>query len=431
MESPQTKGKWLTKDVFNWSLFDFANSTFATIVVAFVYAIYFKKVVASNLPVGDLYWSTAINISMIIVAVLSPVLGAASDYYSSKKKYLFFFTFLCIVSTAMLYFVTEGMILWGVILFIFANIGFQAGLGFYDAFIKEISEYKNYNKVSSFGYAIGYLGSLASLVAVLILQDTPRLTFIACAIMFLVFSLPIFIFVKEKTRVIPDNSPTDNSPTDNSPTDNSPNFLSIGFKRIKDTISHINSFKNIRMFLFSYFLYIDGVNTIIFFSANFAQTTLNFEIKDLILFFIIVQVTALLGSFFFGWIADKVGTKKTILFILVSWAVITISVFFAADKTTFLIIGAFAGTFLGSSQALSRSFFGRLIPEEKKTEFFGFYGLFEKTSTILGPLTFGLVSWLTGNQRYAVISILIFFVAGYLLFRKVKENPVPSTRDGV
>jgi UMF1 family MFS transporter len=234
--------------------------------------------------------------------------------------------------------------------------------------------------------------------------------------MFLVFSLPIFLFVKERSKPVPQSSV---------------NFISIGFKRTMETIKHINNFKNIRLFLFSYFLYIDGVNTIIFFSANFAQTTLNFEIKDLILFFIIVQVTALLGSFLFGWIADKTGTKKTILFILISWAVITISVFFAGDKTTFLIIGAFAGTFLGSSQALSRSFFGKLIPEEKKTEFFGFYSLFEKTSTILGPLTFGLVSWLTGNQRYAVVSILIFFVAGYLLFRKVKENPVPGSRNGV
>ncbi len=416
METPPTKNRWLNKDVFNWSLFDFANSTFATIIVAFVYAIYFKKVVASNLPIADLYWSTAINISMILVAVLSPVLGAASDYYSSKKKYLFFFTFLCIISTAFLYFITEGMILWGMVLFILANIGFQAGLGFYDAFIKEISKFENYNKVSSFGYAIGYLGSLASLAAVLVLQDTPRLTFLACAVMFLVFSIPIFLFVKEKKKAIPDNSL---------------NFLSIGIKRTLDTIKHISNFRNIRIFLFSYFLYIDGVNTIIFFSANFAQTTLNFEIKDLILFFIIVQVTALLGSFLFSWIADKVGAKKTILFIIISWAVLTLMVFFANDKTTFLIIGAFAGTFLGSSQALSRSFFGKLIPEDKKTEFFGFYSLFEKTSTILGPLTFGLVSWLTGNQRYAVISILIFFIAGFILFRKVKENPDPNIREGV
>lgn len=408
MAEPSSPKKWFTKDVFNWSLFDFANSTFATIIVAFVYAIYFKKVVASNQPVGDLYWSTAINISMILVAVLSPVLGAASDYYSSKKKYLFFFTFLCIISTALLYFITEGMILWGMILFILANTGFQAGLGFYDAFIKEISEFKNYNKVSSLGYAVGYLGSLASLAAVIVLQETPRLTFIACAIMFFIFSLPIFLFVKEKKKDIIGEHP---------------NFMKIGFKRTLDTLKHIKNYKNIRIFLLSYFLYIDGVNTIIFFSANFAQTTLNFSIAELILFFIIVQVTALLGSFLFGWIADKTGTKKTLIFIIISWAVLTLSVYFANDKTTFLIIGAFAGTFLGSSQALSRSFFGRLIPDEKKTELYGFYSLFEKTSTILGPLTFGLISWLTGNQRFAVLAIIIFFVAGLILFRKVKENP--------
>lgn len=408
MAQPSSKNKWLTKDVFNWSLYDFANSTFATIVVAFVYAIYFKKVVASDQPVGDLYWSLAINISMITVALLSPVLGAASDYYSSKKKYLVFFTFLSIVTTALLYFITQGMLLWGMLLFILANIGFQAGLGFYDAFIKEISAPENYNKVSSFGYAIGYLGSLASLAAVIILQDTPRLTFIACAVMFLIFSLPIFLFVKETKLPVSEGNP---------------NFINIGFKRISDTLHHIRSYKNIRLFLFSYFLYIDGVNTIIFFSANFAQTTLKFSVPDLILFFIIVQVTALLGSFLFSWIADKFGTKNTIIFIIISWAVLTLMVFFANDKTTFLVIGAFAGTFLGSSQALSRSFFSKMIPFEKKTEFFGFYSLFEKTSTILGPLCFGLVSWLTGNQRFAVLSIIVFFAAGFLLFRKVKENP--------
>lgn len=416
MAQPSPKSKWLTKDVFNWSLFDFANSTFATIIVAFVYAIYFKKVVAYNEPVADFYWSSAINISMIMVAVLSPLLGAASDYYSTKKRYLAFFTFLCIISTGLLYFVTEGMIAAGMILFILANTGFQAGLGFYDAFIKEISASENYNKVSSFGYAIGYLGSLASLAAVIILQDTPRLTFIACAVMFLVFSLPIFIFVKEnKASISSDNT----------------NFLKTGFKRISDTFHHFKNYRNIRLFLFSYFLYIDGVNTIIFFSANYAQTTLNFSVPDLILFFIIVQVTALLGSFIFGWIADKYGTKNTLIYIIISWAVLTLTVYFANDKTTFLIIGAFAGTFLGSSQALSRSFFGKLIPFEKKTEFYGFYSLFEKTSTILGPLTFGLISWLTGNQRFAVLSIILFFIAGIILLRNVKENPIPITQDGV
>lgn len=406
---PETKNKWLTKDVFNWSLFDFANSSFATIVVAFVYAIYFKKVVAMNEPIADFYWSMGINISMLLVAFLSPVLGAASDQFGNKKKYLIFFTFLCIAATGLLYFITAGMILWGIILFILANIGFQAGLGFYDAFIKEISEPKNYNKVSSFGYAIGYLGSLAALGAVIALQEEPRNTFIACAGLFFVFSLPFILFVKEKKVHSGDNQ-------------SGSNFLAVGLKRTAETLRHIRQYKNLRLFLLSYFLYIDGVNTIIFFSANYAQTTLNFSIPDLILFFIIVQVTALGGSFLFGWIADRKGTKNTLLFIILSWVVLTLLVFFANDKVTFLIIGAFAGTFLGSSQALSRSFMGKLTPDEKKTEFFGFYSLFEKTSTILGPLTFGLVSWLTGNQRYAVASILIFFILGFILFRKVNEQ---------
>ena len=409
MAQSESRKKWLTKDVFNWSLFDFANSSFATIVLAFVYAIYFKKVVAEDQPIGDFYWSAAINISMIAVAFLSPVLGAASDYFGSKKKYLVFFTFLSITATGLLYLITAGMIIPGMVLFIFANIGFQAGLGFYDAFIKDITDIDNYNKVSSLGYAVGYFGSLAALAAVIVLQDEPRNTFIACAVLFFIFSLPLFIFVKEKKIQHSDGL-------------SASNFISIGIKRTLDTIRHIRQYKNLRTFLLSYFLYIDGVNTIIFFAGNYAQTTLKFSIPDLILFFVIVQVTALLGSFLFGWIADKKGTKQTIIFIILSWAVLTLLVFFANDKTTFLIIGAFAGTFLGSSQALSRSFMGKLTPDDKKTEFFGFYSLFEKTSTLLGPLTFGLVSWLTGNQRYAVLSLLIYFISGLLLFRKVKEE---------
>jgi len=397
-------------------LFDFANSTFATIIAAFVYAIYFKKIVAMNQPIGDFYWSASINISMLIVALLSPVLGAASDYYNNKKKYLMLFTALCVVSTGLLYFIGEGMIFWGMVLFIFANIGFQAGLGFYDAFLKEITGSENYNRVSSFGYAVGYLGSLLSLAVVIMLKDEPRNTFIACAILFSVFSLPLFLFVKEKKSEIPIKA--DNS-----------SFISIGLKRIGDTITHIRSYRNIKNFLFAYFLYIDGVNTIIFFSANYAQTTLNFDIQELILFFVIVQVTALIGSFLFGFAADRLGLKKTISFVIISWAILTILVYFASNKLIFLIIGGLAGTFLGSSQALSRSFMSKLIPAEKKTEFFGFYSLFEKTSTILGPLTFGLVSWLTGNQRYAALSIAFFFLAGYLLFRKVDEVPPSAATD--
>ena len=394
-----------------WTLFDFANSSFATIIVAFVFAVYFKKVVASNLPIADFYWSASINISMIIVAVLSPVLGAAADFFGSKKKYLAFFTGLCIIATGLMYFIAEGMILEGMVLFIAANIGFQAGLGFYDAFLKEITISEFYNKVSSAGYAIGYLGSLISLAAVFILKDTPRLTFVVCSVLFLIFSLPIFLFVKEQS--------TGENQVDGR---HWYDFIKIGLQRTSDTIKHIGKYSNLRKFLISYFLYIDGVNTVIFFSAIYAQTTLGFSIMELVIFFVIVQVTALIGSYLFGYLADKFGTKKILSLTILGWIVLTITVFFSQGKTSFMIIGAFAGFFLGSSQALSRSFMSTLIPDFKKTEFFGFYSLFEKTSTILGPLTFGLVSWLTADQRIAVLSITVFFVLGYLLLSKVKEN---------
>ncbi|RPI17875.1 MAG: MFS transporter [Ignavibacteriae bacterium] len=400
--------KWFTGKVFLWTLFDFANSSYAVIVVAFVYAVYFKKVVALNLPVADFYWSSSINISMIIVALLAPVLGAAADHYGNKKLFLIFFTFLAIITTAFLFFVREGMILWGMLLFILSNIGFQAGLGFYDAFIKEITEPENYNKVSSAGYAVGYIGSLAALAVVLVLQDNPPLMFAACAGLYLIFSLPMFIFIKERS-------------THAKGTGNISSFLSIGIKRTADTIKHVKNYSNLRKFLLSYFLYIDGVNTIIFFSGIYAQTTLGFSMSELVIFFVIVQVTALLGSFIFGYIADKRGTKKTISLIIILWTILTLAVYLVTDKVTFMIIGFFAGFLLGSSQALSRSFMSTLVPDEKKTEFFGFYGLFEKTSTILGPFTFGIISWLTGDQRLAALALSVFFISGYLLLKNVTD----------
>jgi UMF1 family MFS transporter len=321
-----------------------------------------------------------------------------------------FFTLLSVLTTGLLFFVREGMITEGMLLFILANIGFQAGLGFYDAFIKDLAEPQNYNKISSAGYAIGYLGSLFSLAVIFLLQDEPRLTFIACSVLYLIFSLPIFLFIKEKKAEHPKDG-----------NNHLFNFVKIGIKRTADTIKHIKEYTNLRRFLLSYFLYIDGVNTVIFFSAIYAQTTLGFSIMELVIFFIIVQVTALIGSYLFGFLADKFGTKKILGLTILGWAVLTLAVFLSQGKTSFMIIGAFAGFFLGSSQALSRSFMSSLITDDKKTEFFGFYSLFEKTSTILGPFTFGIVSWLTGNQRIAVLSISLFFLSGYLLLRKVTE----------
>lgn len=393
--------------VFYWSLFDFANSSYATIIVAFVFAVYFKSVIAEAQPIGDFYWSLGINISMIFAAVITPVLGAIADRGSSKKKFLAFFSALCVVGTALMYFTGEGTIAFALLLFILSNIGFQAGLAFYDAFIPEMVEEKYYNKVSGIGYAVGYIGSLLSVVLVFPLKDNPNLLFVVTAFVFIIFSLPLFLFLKEKKTPLEIYSG---------------DYIKYGIKKVSTTIKNIKEYKNLKNFLLSFFFYIDAVNTIIFFAGIYASSTLGFSITELAIFFIIVQLTAMGGSFLFGFIGDNIGILRSIVITLIFWTLIVIAVFLTNDKSSFFIIGGFAGLFLGSTQALSRTMMSKLVPFKSKTEFFGFYSLLEKTSTLLGPLTFGLVSWLTGSQKYAVLSVGAFLVIGMLLINRVKES---------
>jgi MFS transporter, UMF1 family len=406
--------------VFVWSLFDFANSSYAVIIVAFVFAIYFTDVVCLKQPIGDFYWSLGINISMLISAILNPVCGALADHSSNKKSFLFFFTLLAIIPTALMYFTGPGTVLFAIFLFILSNVGFQTGLTFYDAFISDIVEEKYYNKVSGIGYAVGYIGSLTAVILVFPFKDRPDLLFVITAIFFLVFSLPLFLFLKEK-KIHPDI------------TNQKINYFTYGFAKVYDTLKHINRYKNLRNFLISFFLYIDAVNTIIFFSGIYASKSLGFTITELAIFFIIVQITAMLGSLLFSSIGDKLGILRSIVITLIFWIAIIFFIFFFIEKDSYLtisnfkihyffIIGGFAGTFLGSTQALSRALMTKITPLEIKTEFFGFYALFEKTSTLLGPLTFGLVSWLSGSQKIAVLSVGIFFLLGILMLKRVKEN---------
>jgi MFS transporter, UMF1 family len=406
--------------VFVWSLFDFANSSYAVIIVAFVYAIYFTDIVCNKMPIGDFYWSLGINISMLISAILNPVCGAIADHSSNKKSFLFFFTLLAVIATALMYFTGAGTIALAVILFIVSNIGFQTGLTFYDAFISDIVEEKYYNKVSGIGYAVGYIGSLVSVILVFPFKDRPDILFVITAVFYLVFSLPLFLFLKEK-KIEPVLAAQ------------KINYFTYGFVKVFDTIKHIGNYKNLRNYLIAFFLYIDAVNTIIFFSGIYASKSLEFTIIQLAVFFMVVQLTAMLGSFLFGFIGDKIGILRSIIVTLLFWLAIVFLIFFFIEKDSYLvisnfrihyffIIGGFAGTFLGSTQALSRALMTKITPPEIKTEFFGFYALFEKTSTLLGPLTFGLVSWLTGSQKIAILSVGVFFLLGILMLRKVREN---------
>lgn len=401
------------KKVFIWTLFDFANTSFSIVVVTFLYAVYFKKVVAEGKAIGDLYWSIGTSLAMIITAIISPVLGAIADYSAGKKRFLLFFTLLCIAATASLFFVGEGSVILGITLFVLANIGFEAGLVFYDSFLPEITEPKNFGRVSGYGFAMGYLGSLATLAIIFpfIQAEMIRESFPVAALFFLIFAIPLFIYLKDNRKRKSE----------------SVSYFKIGISRVWNTISHLKHYKNLATFLLAYFCYIEGVNTIIFFSGNYASTTLGFTDTELLIFFLTVQTTAIVGSVVLGILADSIGQKKTIIITLIMWLITVLIAYSVHDKNNFYIVGLIAGAAMGSSQSTSRSLMSKLTPPDKKTEFFGFYSFFGKSSAIIGPLVFGFVSFLSGDQRLAIFSIGLFFLVGLLILLKVNDPKVEQS----
>lgn len=424
-QSPKNPNR---KQIFIWTLFDFANTSYAIVVITFLFAVYFKQTIAEGKPIGDLYWSLGTSISMLITALISPVLGAIADYSSNKKKFLLFFSVICIICTAMLYFTGQGTVFFALLLFIVSNIGFEAGLVFYDAFLPEITVPKNYGRVSGYGYAMGYVGSLAALgISFPFIQNEMiKETFPVSAVFFLVFALPLFLFLKEKKVKRTEQV----------------SYFKVGFERVANTFKHLKNYRNLAWFLVAFFCYIEGVNTVIYFSGIYANTTLGFEISELILFFLIVQTTAIFGAAVFGIIADRYGQKKTIKISLVIWIFTIMLAYFSSGeemfitkfvsetfemdsmsvlKNSFYIVGLLAGSVMGATQSVSRSLMSKLTPDEKKTEFFGFYSFFGKSSAILGPLVFGFISYIFESQKPAILSIAVFFVIGLLLLRKVHD----------
>lgn len=405
--------------IFIWTLFDFANTSFSVLILTTAYSVYFREIVVGNSAIGDFLWGFAFSISMFIVALISPFLGAMADYSSNKKFFLFIFTYLCIISTGLMFFVKRGDVALGMVLLILANIGFEGGLVFYDAFLPEITSERSYGRVSGYGFAMGYVGSFASLLFVypfLKGEFTPenminvRLSFVIASLFFFVFSLPFFLLIKERKIS----------------TSRAISYFKIGLERVKSTFRNATRYKNIGNFLLSYFIYADGINTVIIFASIFARHTLNFSLVEILTFFLSVQSTAILGSVIFGIIADSIGQKKTLSITLLMWVATAIGAYFCTDKISFYIIGFIAGAAMGSSQSTSRSLMSRIIPPEKKTEFFGFYSFFGKSSAILGPLVFGFVSSFTGSQRIAVVSVALFFVAGLILLQRVREEKFVS-----
>lgn len=408
------------RSIFAWTLFDFANTAFSVIMVTVIFPRYFINHVAGG---QRWLWGLAVSLSMLLAALLAPPLGAVADYARSRKRFLFLFTVASVLCTALLFFVTEGMILAGILLFVVANIGFEGGIVFYDAFLPGLTTRKSYGRVSGYGFAMGYMGSLAVLLIVGSLlpgTDDPsylvavRSTFVIAAVFFFVFSLPLFVVVPEPPREGPRPS----------------GVISMGMRRAGQTLKALfveRSYPSLARFLIAFFLYNDAILTIIAFAAIFAQQVLQMSDTEIIGFFAIVQTSAVVGSVLFGVITDKIGPKRTISITLLLWIAIVVGAFFVRTATEFYIVALAAGVATGSSQSSSRSLMALLTPARREAEFFGFYdGLCGKASAVIGPLLYGIMADLTG-ERVAALAIGVFFVAGLVLLQGVVEPPHGSS----
>jgi len=400
--------------IVSWALFDFGNTAFSVIIVTVIYSKYFTNIVAGG---QRWVWGLLVCISMIIAAILSPSLGAIADLSRNRKRFLLLFTIISVICTALMYFVGSGDILMGAILFIFANIGFEAGLVFYDAFLPDLTEKKNYGRVSGYGFAAGYLGALIVLLIVLFIlpeQSAPnyydriRFSFLISSAFFMVFSIPLFLFVSEPKREV----------------QVSKSLFKEGLSRSFNTFKALfieKKLPSISRFLISFFLYNDAIITIIVFASIFASNVLHMEDFELIFFFIIIQSTAILGSFIFGIISDHLGPKKTITITLVIWIFVVIGAALVNSVSQFYLIGLLAGLAIGSSQSCSRSLMALLTPKSNEAEYFGFYdGLFGKSSAVIGPLFYGIISDISG-EKVATLGLGLFFIAGLIILQKVKE----------
>ncbi|HOD75746.1 MAG TPA: MFS transporter [Syntrophorhabdaceae bacterium] len=405
------------RKIFSWCLFDFANSSYSAVIAAVIFPVYYTTVVVGNdANLGDLWWGRAISVSMAFVALSSPFLGGISDYARAKKKFLVAYTLLCVLATAFLALVDRGMVMAGFVLLVLANVGMEGGIVFYNSFLNDIADNEHQGRVSAWGYATGYLGSIISLAVALILVKTDHITFVwpMVAVFFVVFSLPAFIFL----------------PADQGKGQKLSKAARDGFATTWGVLKRMWSDRDQRRFLLAYFLYEDGVNTVIVFSSIFASTTLGFTSEQLIGLYLVVQVTALAGAFLMARPIDYWGPKKVVSLSLILWMVVTIVVYFIYSKAFFFVAASMAGLGLGTIQAATRAFFAQFIPPGDESKYFGVYSLVGKTSAVVGPLIFGTVSSMTNNQRPAVAAISVLFITGCIILQTVRGGKANVKKTG-
>ena len=410
-----------SRTLWSWALYDFANSPFTTLVITFVYATYFAQAIAPDPNTGLILWSRAVALTAVVVAVMSPLLGAVADSSGHRKRFLIVATLVCSAATLALYRVEPGEIWAALTLVVIANIAYEFGTVFYNAFLPDISSAKNIGRISGYGWGLGYIGGLLALaiaLVALVQPETPwfgftteageniRASNLLVGIWFLVFSLPAFFWLHD--------SPMKRSAGVSV-------FLGA-FGRLARSFREIRRYRHAARFLLARMLFNDGLVTIIAFGGIYAAGTFGFTLEEVLLLGILLNVAAGLGALVFGHLDDRIGGKRTVILSIVGLLIATVIAIVATSKAGFWVAGVLMGICVGPNQAASRSLMARFTPRKVQNEFFGFFAFSGKLTAFLGPFLLGLLTQWSGSQRVGVSIVVVLLGIGLLLLVFVDES---------
>ena len=402
-------------ELWAWAMYDFANSGYTTVVITAIFNAYFVAEVAGNAQWATLAWTLALAISYALIMLTAPVLGAYADVYAAKKRLLGVTTVGCVLATAALGWVGPGDLGLGIVLIVLSNFFFGSGENIIAAFLPELARGRGLGRVSGWGWGLGYVGGLVSLglslAYVTWAQGHPAsqfvpVTMLITAGLFALASLPTFLFLRE--RAIPN------------PALQARSVAAGAFARVAQTLKRIHHYRDLRLFLICTVFYQAGIMAVVSLAAIYATQVMGFSTQDTLQLILVVNVTAAIGAFFFGYLQDRIGHIPAIALVLLGWLVTVALVWLARGPGLFWLAANLAGLCLGGSQSAGRALVGLLSPANRRAEFFGLWGLAVKLSAILGPVTYGLVSWLSqGDHRLAMLMTGSYFLVGLALLSRV------------
>lgn len=428
------------KTIFGWAMYDWANSAYMTTIAVAVLPMYFASVIVpsegfrigNTIYAAETLWGFMISAAAFLVFLMAPTLGAIADFRSSKKQFLIIFCYIGVAGSIFLSLCGQGDVYMTIFFFIISQIGFVGANVFYDAFLPQLSPPGQEDHISSKGFAYGYAGGGIQFGCSLVLigwhdffgltqAGAAKISMLSASLWWGLFALFTVYYLKE--RKIPQKLP-ENWP-------GSPgriNYLALGVLRVLKTIGEVKQRQHLVLFLCAFLIYNEGIQTVIQMATIYGKQELHFSATTLMVTLLLVQIVAIFGALLFAWLSKTTGTKRAVMISLVIWSCVVIYAYFIHSPVEYFILGGIVGLVMGGSQAISRSFYASMIPDDSPAEFFGFYSIINKFSAVWGPFLFALIRHWSGSSRNAILSIIIFFIIGILLLFFVNEDKARESR---